>query len=87
MHHAETAFLIQPLCDNHDDGESEALILCNHCGNLCGECDRVLHYSRKNKEHQRQVTTLGLWVCATAWVFHVHIIKSVLIIIKQSLSC
>jgi hypothetical protein len=42
----------KPLCDNHDDGETQALILCDHCGNLCGECDRVLHYS---KTHQRQV--------------------------------
>ena len=47
--------LSQPLCDNHDDGETQALILCDHCGNLCGECDRVLHYSKKNKDHQRQV--------------------------------
>ena len=47
----------QPLCDNHDDGETQALILCDHCGNLCGECDRVLHYSKKNnKDHQRQVS-------------------------------
>lgn len=46
---------VQPLCDNHDDGETEALILCDHCGNLCGECDRVLHYSKSKKDHQRQV--------------------------------
>ena len=47
--------LLQPLCDNHDDGETQALILCEKCGNLCGECDRVLHYRRANKSHQRQV--------------------------------
>ena len=51
----DSCCLIQPLCDNHDDGETEALILCDRCGNLCGECDRVLHYSKKNKDHQRQV--------------------------------
>ena len=46
---------LQPLCDNHDDGETQALILCEKCGNLCGECDRVLHYRRATKSHQRQV--------------------------------
>ena len=45
----------QPLCDNHDDGETQALILCDSCGNLCGECDRVLHLNKKTKHHQRQV--------------------------------
>ena len=30
--------------DNYDDGETKALILCNCCGNLRGECDRVLHH-------------------------------------------
>ncbi|XP_019855060.1 PREDICTED: E3 ubiquitin-protein ligase MYCBP2-like isoform X1 [Amphimedon queenslandica] len=45
----------KPLCDNHDDGETKALILCDVCGNLCGECDRVLHYHKKNRHHNRQV--------------------------------
>ena len=30
----------QPLCHNYE-GENKALILCNHCGNLCGEYDCV----------------------------------------------
>ena len=47
---------LQPLCDNHDDGETKALILCDVCGNLCGECDRVLHYHKKNHHHNRQVS-------------------------------
>ena len=46
---------LQPLCDNHDDGETKALILCDKCGNLCGECDRVLHYHQRTSDHQRQV--------------------------------
>ena len=46
---------LQPLCDNHDDSETQALILCDKCGNLCGECDRVLHYSRGTRDHTRQV--------------------------------
>lgn len=46
---------LQPLCDNHDDGETQALILCDQCGNLCGECDRVLHYRKATGSHQRQV--------------------------------
>ena len=57
--------LPQPLCDNHDDGETQALILCDHCGNLCGECDRVLHYS---KTHQRQASPswlTTLWLLST----------------------
>ena len=45
----------QPLCDNHDDGETKALILCDQCGNLCGECDRVLHYHKRARDHQRHV--------------------------------
>ena len=32
-----------------------AIILCDHCGNLCGDCDRFLHLHRKTKAHQRQV--------------------------------
>ena len=30
----------RPTCDNHDDGETLAIILCDHCGNLCADCDR-----------------------------------------------
>lgn len=45
----------RPTCDNHDDGETLAIILCDQCGNLCGDCDRFLHLHRKTKAHQRQV--------------------------------
>lgn len=45
----------QPMCDNHDDGETAAIILCNTCGNLCTDCDRFLHLHRRTKTHQRQV--------------------------------
>ncbi|XP_074945204.1 E3 ubiquitin-protein ligase MYCBP2 isoform X38 [Phalacrocorax aristotelis] len=44
-----------PMCDNHDDGETAAIILCNICGNLCTDCDRFLHLHRRTKTHQRQV--------------------------------
>ncbi|XP_069614194.1 E3 ubiquitin-protein ligase MYCBP2 isoform X15 [Ranitomeya imitator] len=44
-----------PMCDNHDDGETAAIILCNTCGNLCTDCDRFLHLHRRTKSHQRQV--------------------------------
>ena len=45
----------RPTCDNHDDGETLAIILCDVCGNLCVDCDRYLHLHRKTKGHQRQV--------------------------------
>uniref|UniRef100_A0ABM0LXG7 Probable E3 ubiquitin-protein ligase MYCBP2 n=1 Tax=Saccoglossus kowalevskii TaxID=10224 RepID=A0ABM0LXG7_SACKO len=45
----------KPTCDNHDDNETLAIILCNMCGNLCADCDRFLHLHRKTKSHQRQV--------------------------------
>ena len=45
----------RPTCDNHDDGETLAIILCDQCGNLCADCDRFLHLHRKTKGHQRQV--------------------------------
>ncbi|KAJ3592162.1 hypothetical protein NHX12_007291, partial [Muraenolepis orangiensis] len=44
-----------PMCDNHDDGETAAIILCNSCGNLCTDCDRFLHLHRRTRSHQRQV--------------------------------
>lgn len=47
--------MIQPLCSNHDDGETAAAIQCLTCGNLCVDCDRILHLHRKTKHHQRQV--------------------------------
>ncbi|XP_050038840.1 E3 ubiquitin-protein ligase MYCBP2 [Dermacentor andersoni] len=45
----------RPTCDNHDDGETPAIILCNVCGNVCADCDRFLHLHRRTKTHQRQV--------------------------------
>eukprot|EP00095_Tigriopus_kingsejongensis_P005847 maker-scaffold697_size109876-snap-gene-0.24 protein:Tk05847 transcript:maker-scaffold697_size109876-snap-gene-0.24-mRNA-1 annotation:"e3 ubiquitin-protein ligase mycbp2 isoform x1" len=45
----------RPTCENHDDGETLSIISCDHCGNLCGDCDRFLHLHRRTKAHQRQV--------------------------------
>ncbi|XP_033631426.1 E3 ubiquitin-protein ligase MYCBP2-like isoform X2 [Asterias rubens] len=45
----------KPTCDNHDDGETPAIILCNECANLCAECDKVLHLHRRTRSHQRKV--------------------------------
>ncbi|XP_053398701.1 E3 ubiquitin-protein ligase MYCBP2-like isoform X4 [Mercenaria mercenaria] len=45
----------RPTCDNHDDGETPAIILCLGCGNLCADCDRFLHLHRSKRSHQRQV--------------------------------
>lgn len=45
----------RPTCDNHDDAETPAIILCNVCGNVCADCDRFLHLHRRTKTHQRQV--------------------------------
>ena len=42
-------------CDNHDDGNTTAVMKCSICGNLCADCDRVLHLSRKTKLHQRHI--------------------------------
>ncbi|CAM1315881.1 MYCBP2 (predicted), partial [Pycnogonum litorale] len=45
----------RPTCDNHDDSETIAIILCSACGNLCIDCDRFLHLHRRTRTHQRQV--------------------------------
>ncbi len=45
----------RPTCENHDDGETAAIIMCDSCGNLCADCDRFLHLHRRTKDHQRQV--------------------------------
>jgi len=37
------------------DGETLAIINCNVCGNLCGDCDRFLHLHRRTKGHVRVV--------------------------------
>jgi len=51
-----SASSVSPTCDNHDDGETPATILCaSGCGSLCTECDRILHLSKRNRHHQRQV--------------------------------
>ena len=45
----------RPTCSNHDDGETQAIILCDSCGNLCADCDRFLHLHRRTRHHSRQV--------------------------------
>ncbi|KAG0697765.1 E3 ubiquitin-protein ligase MYCBP2 [Chionoecetes opilio] len=46
----------RPTCENHDDGETLAMILCEECGsNLCGDCDRILHLHRRTRNHHRTV--------------------------------
>jgi len=57
--HTPSSTVPSPTCDNHDDGETPATILCGSgCGSLCSECDRVLHLSRRQRLHQRQVRRL-----------------------------
>ncbi|XP_023247966.1 E3 ubiquitin-protein ligase highwire [Copidosoma floridanum] len=45
----------RPTCSNHDDGKTTAVIQCNVCGNLCVDCDRILHLHRRTRSHVRQV--------------------------------
>ncbi|RZF32318.1 hypothetical protein LSTR_LSTR001782 [Laodelphax striatellus] len=45
----------RPTCSNHDDGETNAIIQCDVCGNLCTDCDRFLHLHRRTRTHHRQV--------------------------------
>ncbi|XP_062141939.1 E3 ubiquitin-protein ligase highwire-like [Drosophila sulfurigaster albostrigata] len=45
----------RPMCSNHDDGETAAIIQCETCGSLCGDCDRFLHLNRKTRSHKRTV--------------------------------
>ncbi|XP_046683725.1 E3 ubiquitin-protein ligase MYCBP2 isoform X4 [Homalodisca vitripennis] len=45
----------RPTCNNHDDGETLAIIQCNVCGSLCADCDRFLHLHRRMRMHHRQV--------------------------------
>ncbi|XP_071950592.1 E3 ubiquitin-protein ligase MYCBP2-like isoform X2 [Antedon mediterranea] len=45
----------KPLCVNHDDGETPAIVSCNQCGNLCADCDKFLHLHNRTRSHQRQV--------------------------------
>lgn len=48
----------RPMCTNHDDGETAAIIQCETCGSLCGDCDRFLHLNRKTRMHKRTVSVL-----------------------------
>ncbi|KAF9419101.1 hypothetical protein HW555_004272, partial [Spodoptera exigua] len=45
----------RPLCSNHDDGSTAAVIECRTCGPLCAECDRFLHLNRAARTHHRQI--------------------------------
>lgn len=45
----------RPLCSNHDDGVTAAIIQCETCQSLCADCDRFLHLSRKTRNHRRTV--------------------------------
>lgn len=49
-------FFLQPLCSNHDDGKTLAVMLCNICGLLCLDCDRFLHLNKKTTNHERRVS-------------------------------
>lgn len=45
----------RPLCNNHDDSFTNAVIECTECGTLCCDCDRFLHLNRKTWNHHRIV--------------------------------
>lgn len=45
----------RPLCSNHDDGVTAAIIQCETCLSLCADCDRFLHLNRKTRNHRRTV--------------------------------
>jgi RCR-type E3 ubiquitin transferase len=45
----------RPLCMNHDDSITNAVIECTECGTLCCDCDRFLHLNRKTWTHHRTV--------------------------------
>ncbi|XP_055587703.1 E3 ubiquitin-protein ligase highwire isoform X4 [Uranotaenia lowii] len=45
----------RPLCSNHDDDVTYAMIICSLCGALCSDCDRFLHLNRKTRNHYRTV--------------------------------
>ena len=46
---------LRPLCINHDDSVTNAVIECGDCGTLCCDCDRFLHLNRKTWLHRRTV--------------------------------
>lgn len=43
----------RPMCSNHDDGITPAVIECGTCGSLCADCDRFLHLNRRTRNHYR----------------------------------
>uniref|UniRef100_A0A182JBJ2 RCR-type E3 ubiquitin transferase n=1 Tax=Anopheles atroparvus TaxID=41427 RepID=A0A182JBJ2_ANOAO len=45
----------RPLCSNHDDEVTFAVLNCALCGSLCADCDRVLHLNRRTRSHHRTV--------------------------------
>lgn len=45
----------RPLCINHDDSVTNAVIECIECGTLCSDCDRFLHLNRKTWTHHRTI--------------------------------
>ncbi|XP_053668136.1 E3 ubiquitin-protein ligase highwire [Anopheles marshallii] len=45
----------RPLCSNHDDEVTYAVLNCALCGSLCADCDRVLHLNRRTRNHHRAV--------------------------------
>nr|XP_049693135.1 E3 ubiquitin-protein ligase MYCBP2 isoform X3 [Helicoverpa armigera] len=45
----------RPLCANHEDGSTAAVIQCGACGPLCADCDRFLHLRRAARAHRRQI--------------------------------
>ena len=43
------------MCQNHDDGATEAAFSCSECElDLCTDCDRILHLSSRVSGHERQ---------------------------------
>jgi len=48
---------------NHDDGETLAVIQCQDCGDLCTECDRVLHMPKNKRPHVRKVCSNQIITC------------------------
>lgn len=46
----------RPLCSNHDDEVTYAVLNCALCGSLCADCDRVLHLNRRARSHHRAVS-------------------------------
>lgn len=62
----------RPLCSNHDDGVTPAVIQCETCSSLCADCDRFLHLNRKTRSHHRTVvranTQMRIYVDASIYI-------------------